>query len=538
MEGSVNVNDQLSSMLQRARRNTLGDILARTRDRTPDKFAVKYEDKRLTYAELDDLVNQTAHGFLAKGMEKGEMVTVMSKNSLDFVAVNFALARIGAVMIPINYMLTGEDVRYIIEHAEVTGFIASKEYAPVLDQAAGSAKIKHRYLMDVPVDGERTNELSSWELLSAIRKEQPIAFVEADIMDDELAHVLYTSGTESRPKGVMLTHKSLISEYVSSIVDGKMEARDIAIHALPLYHSAQLHVFLGPSIYVGSSGIILGAASPEVILKTIEEEGATQLFAPPTVWISLLRHPDFDRRDLSTLEKCYYGAAIMPREILKELAERLPNTRFWNFYGQTEVAPLATALQPEDQLRKLGSAGTATLNVQTKIVDENDNEVPRGEIGEIVHRTPHAMQGYLHDPEKTAEAFRGGWFHSGDLGVMDVEGYVTVVDRKKDMINTGGVNVSSREVEEMIYQMDGVSEVAVISIPDAYWIEAVTAIIVPKSGENLTKEAVIEFCRARLSKFKVPKHVDFTDELPKNPSGKVLKWSLREQYDVLSTNKP
>ena len=252
-----------------------------------------------------------------------------------------------------------------------------------------------------------------------------------DILDDDLAQVLYTSGTESRPKGVMLTHKSIISEYVSTIVDAKIEKDDVAIHALPLYHSAQLHVFLGPSVYVGSSGIILGAASPEVILKTIEQEGATQLFCPPTVWIALLRHPDFDKRDLSTLRKCYYGAAIMPMEVIKELSERLPNAKLWNCYGQTEVAPLVTVLQPEDQLTKLGSAGQPVLNVQTKIVDEHDNEVPRGEIGEIVHRTPHAMKGYLHDPEKTAEAFRGGWFHSGDLGVMDEEGYITIVDGKR-----------------------------------------------------------------------------------------------------------
>ncbi|PAV29842.1 acyl-CoA synthetase [Virgibacillus profundi] len=519
-------------MLERARRNTLGDLLARTRDRMPEKFAFAYQEQRLNYAELDDMVNQTAHLFLADGMKKGDMITVMSKNSLDFVIANFALARIGAVMIPINYMLSIEDVQYILEHAEVSGFIASEEYAPVLDQSAGRLEIKYRYLMDVPTTYD--GELTSWTALSKARVAQPTDFVDAEIADDDLAHVLYTSGTESRPKGVMLSHKSIISEYVSSIVDGKMAAEDVAIHALPLYHSAQLHVFLGPSVYVGSSGIILGAASPEVILKTIEEEGATQLFCPPTVWIALLRHPDFDKRDLSTLEKCYYGAAIMPREILKELAKRLPNAKFWNFYGQTEVAPLATALQPEDQLRKLGSAGVATLNVQTKIFDDNDNEVNRGEIGEIVHRTPHAMKGYLHDPEKTAEAFRGGWFHSGDLGVMDKEGYVTIIDRKKDMINTGGVNVSSREVEEMIYQLDGVSEVAVISIPDAYWIEAITAIVVPKEGMTLTEEKVIEFCKEKLSKFKVPKYVEITDELPKNPSGKVLKRSLRVRYEELS----
>ncbi|MEW9675682.1 acyl-CoA synthetase [Lentibacillus sp. L22] len=531
MKGFTNDNKAFTSTLQQARRNTLGDLLVRTRDRTPDKLAMVYKDKQVTFAELDDLVNQSAHAFLQRGMKKDEMVTVMSKNSLDFVVVNFALARIGAVMIPINYMLSVEDVQYILKHANVTGLIASIEYAPVLDQAAYGMDVKHRYVMDVP---ETTKELASWEAIAKIREGQPATFVEAHIDDDDLAHVLYTSGTESRPKGVMLTHKSLISEYVSSIIDGNMEARDVAIHAMPLYHSAQLHVFLGPSIYVGATGIILGAADPKLIMKTIEEKKATQLFAPPTVWIALLRHPDFDKRDLSSLEKCYYGAAIMPREVLKELSERLPNAKFWNFYGQTEVAPLATALQPEDQLRKLGSAGTPTLNVQTKIVDEQDVEVPRGEIGEIVHRTPHAMKGYLHDPEKTSEAFRHGWFHSGDLGVMDEEGYVTIVDRKKDMINTGGVNVSSREVEETIYQMDGVSEVAVVSIPDAYWIEAVTAIIVPKEGANLAKENVISFCKERLSTFKVPKYVAFTDQLPKNPSGKVLKRSLREQYEDLT----
>lgn len=532
MNTDTNVQNDLEKMLQRARRNTLGDLLARTRERTPTKFAFAYENRRLNYEELDNIVNQTARAFLADGMKKGDMITVMSKNSLDFVVANFALARIGAVMIPINYMLNREDVQYIVEHAEVRGLLASEEYAGLLNQSVGNQEIKYRYLMDtaLPYNGEN----KGWKPLAQAQEGQSNQSVDADINDDDLVQVLYTSGTESRPKGVMLTHKNLISEYLSSIVDGKMGAEDVAIHALPLYHSAQLHVFLGPSVYLGSSGIILGSASPELILKTIEEEKATQLFCPPTVWIGLLRHPDFDKRDLSSLEKCYYGAAIMPKEILKELSVRLPNAKFWNFYGQTEVAPLATALQPEDQLRKLGSAGKATLNVQTKIVDEDDNEIPRGEIGEIVHRTPHAMKGYLHEPEKTAEAFRNGWFHSGDLGVMDEDGYITIVDRKKDMINTGGVNVSSREIEEIIYQLEGVSEVAVISIPDAYWIEAVTAIVVPKEGAEVTKEKLIQFCTEKLSKYKVPKFVEITDELPKNPSGKVLKRSLRNKYEGLA----
>ncbi|WP_010650251.1 acyl-CoA synthetase [Oceanobacillus massiliensis] len=531
MKNGENVLGNVDRLLQRARRNTLGDLLARTRDRMPDKFAIAYNDERLNYAELDDLVNQTANGFRMDGIGKGDMVTVMSRNSLDFVIVNFSLARIGAVMIPINYMLTTEDVRYILEHAEVCGLIASEEFAKVLDQSTGRLEISHRYLMNVSAD--YMGELSSWTALSKLREGQTTELSDVDIADDDLAHVLYTSGTESRPKGVMLSHKSIISEYVSAIVDARMDADDIAIHALPLYHSAQLHVFLGPSVYIGSSGIILDNATPENILETIEREKATQLFCPPTVWIALLRHPDFDKRDLSSLKKCYYGAAIMPMEVIKELTDRLPNAKLWNCYGQTEVAPLVTVLQPEDQLSKLGSAGISILNVQTKIFDDNDKEVPRGEIGEIVHRTPHAMKGYLHDPEKTAEAFRNGWFHSGDLGVMGKDGYITIVDRKKDMINTGGVNVSSREVEEAIYQLEGVSEVAVISIPDAYWIEAVTAIIVPKPGVSLTTEEVIQFCKEKLSKFKIPKYVDFTEELPKNPSGKVLKRSLRDQYEAL-----
>lgn len=524
----------LDKLLTRARRNTLGDLLMRTRERYPDKFAIAFKDARLTYSELDDLVNQTAHAFRADGVKKSDMITVMSKNSLDFVVVNFALARLGAVMIPINYMLTEDDVAYILNHAGASGFVAPEEFAPVLEKAKGDLDIKFRYLMEFPQKQRVSEVLQDWKPISHIQAGQPTELVDEDIEDDDLAHVLYTSGTESRPKGVMLSHKSIVSEYVSCVVNGDMSEKDVCIHALPLYHSAQLHCFLGPSVYLGSSGIILDAATPEIILETIELEKITQLFCPPTVWIALLRHPDFDKRNLSSLEKCYYGAAIMPREILKELSERLPQARFYNFYGQTEVAPLATALGPDEQLSKLGSAGKPTLNMQTRIVDEHDVEVPRGEVGEIVHRTPHAMKGYLNDPEKTAEAFRNGWFHSGDLGVMDEEGYITIVDRKKDMINTGGVNVSSREVEETIYQLDGVSEVAVIGIPDEYWIEAVTAVIVPMPEQNLTEDQVTQYCQEHLSKFKVPKYVAFTDELPKNPSGKVLKRDLREEFKRLS----
>jgi len=260
----------------------------------------------------------------------------------------------------------------------------------------------------------------------------------------------------------------------------------------------------------------------------------TKLFAPPTVWISLLRSPEFDTTDLSPLRKGYYGASAMPVEVLREMQRRLPEVRLWNFYGQTEMAPLATILSPEDQLTHAGSAGHAALNVETAVVDDHDRLVPAGTVGEIVHRSPHAMLAYYRDEEKTAEAFRHGWFHSGDLGVLDADGRLSVVDRKKDMIKTGGENVASREVEEVVYGVDGVAEVAVFGVPHPNWVEAVSAAVVPKPGATISPEAVIAHCRGLLAGFKVPKYVVVVDALPKNPSGKILKRDLRDTHAPLA----
>jgi fatty-acyl-CoA synthase len=307
---------------------------------------------------------------------------------------------------------------------------------------------------------------------------------------------------------------------------------------MPLYHCAQLYCFLMPCLYLGATNVILPRADPGEILAAIEAEGATKLFCPPTVWIGLLRHPDFGRRDLSSLRKGYYGASAMPVEILREIAERLPGVRLFNFYGQTEMSPMATLLRPEDQMRKAGSAGLPSINVETRVVDDEDRALPPGEVGEIVHRSPHAMLGYWDDPEKTAETFRNGWFHSGDLGVIDDEGYLSVVDRKKDMIKTGGENVASREVEETIYAHPAVKEVAIFGISDPRWIEAVTAAVVLRDGEDVTEAELVSFCRERLAGFKVPKYVVLLDELPKNASGKLLKRELRDRYAALAETRP
>jgi fatty-acyl-CoA synthase len=332
----------------------------------------------------------------------------------------------------------------------------------------------------------------------------------------------------------MLTHDAVLWQYVSCVIDAEIAEADIALHALPLYHCAQLDVFFGPAIYMGSTNVITAKPVPDNLLPMIERLDITSFFAPPTVWIALLRSPLFDPAKLSRLAKGYYGASIMPVEVMKEIASRLPTLRLWNLYGQTEIAPLATMLGPDDQLRKPGSCGKAVRNVETRVVNDQMQDVMPGEIGEIVHRSPHLMQGYFHDDERTLAAFEGGWFHSGDLATIDEDGYITVVDRKKDMIKTGGENVASREVEEMIYRLPQVSEVAVIGLPDPKWVEAVTAVIVVKAGHELDEQTVISHCTQYMASFKAPKRVVFAASLPKNPSGKLLKRQLRQSLAGLS----
>lgn len=519
------------SEIQRTRRNTLGDIIRRSSLRFPKKIALRFKREEVTYQQLDSLINQTAQYICSKGLQTGDRAAVLSRNSLDFVIVTFALAKAGVIMVPINYMLNVEDVAYIMGHAEIQACFVAPEFLAVADKAneIANCELRLRAIISNPADPNL-----EWMPLRTMITDLPTVEPDVNLDDDDVAQIMYTSGTESKPKGVMLTHKNLIAQYMSVILDGDLTEQDILVHALPLFHSAQLHCFLGPHLYVGASGTILEHAAPALMLETVERYGATQLFCPPTVWIALLRSEDFAARNLSSLQKCYYGAAIMPVEIIKELGMRLPQSKLYNFYGQTEVAPLATVLKPHDQLRKTGSAGKPALHVETKIVDESGNEVPIGHIGEIVHRSSHIMIGYFKDEEKTRSAFQGGWFHSGDLGSMDEEGYITVVDRKKDMIKTGGENVASREIEEWMYQHPKVSEVAVIGIPHPYWIEAVTAIVVANAGEEIETEELLQFCKKGLSSFKVPKFVVVTDQLPRNPSGKIVKRELRRQYQMLS----
>ncbi len=499
----------------------MGDLLWRSAARHPARLAVAYGEQRMTYAELDEAVNRVANALAERGVRKGDRLALLSRNSDAFVVAYYASARVGSICVPINYMLGASEVEYILGHSGASAIIVEEALVAVAEQALeGHA---------VPVRGV-IGAAPGWEPFEDWLRHPDAAPPAVELNENDPLELLYTSGTESRPKGTILTSRAVIAEHVSCFVDGEMTADDIEVHALPLFHSAQLHCFFTPSIHLGATNILLSRPQPAAMLEAVETWRATKLFCPPTVWIALMHHPDFQRRDLSSLRKGYYGASIMPIEVLSELGASLPDVRFFNFYGQTEMSPVATILGPEDQVRKAGSAGKPALNVETRIVDEQGRPVPAGVEGEIVHRSPQAMLGYWNDPEKTAESFRDGWLRTGDLGILDEEGYLTVVDRIKDMIKTGGENVASREVEETIHEHPAVAEVAVFGVEHPRWIEAVTAAVVARPGHTITKDELLAFCRDRLAGFKTPKYVVVLDELPKNASGKILKRELRDTW--------
>jgi fatty-acyl-CoA synthase len=513
----------LTADVVRARRQTIGSLLARSALKHGAKTAVVHRDTRRTFAELDADANRVANALTARGVVRHQRVAIFSHNSYAFVVAYFALARLGAISVPVNFNFVPAEVRYALTDSGASAAIVEEALVDTFEAADVDTALR-------VVVGTRAGWTPMADLLAHDDATEP----DVEIGDDDPVQLLYTSGTTSVPKGAVMTNRNLIAQYVSDIVDGEYHRDDVELHALPLYHCAALHDFLTPDIYLGATSVVVDSADPDTILRTVEAERITKMFCPPTVWIRLLRSPAFDERDLSSLRKGYYGAAIMPVAVLEELGRRLPDIRLFNYYGQTELAPNATVLFPSEQIAKAGTAGRASLNVETRLHDEDDRPVPVGQIGEIVHRTPHAMRGYWGKPEATAEVFRHGWFHSGDLGVMDADGYLTIVDRKKDIIITGGENVASREVEDAIYAHAAVSEVAVFGVKHPEWIEAVAAAVVLREGHTAAPTEIVAHARERLAGFKAPKYVVVVDELPKNPSGKILKRELRDTYGGLA----
>ncbi|MFE3518029.1 acyl-CoA synthetase [Streptomyces sp. NPDC059166] len=499
------------------RSSTVDGIVTRSARRSPGSTALRYGERSWTYAELDEAVSTAASVLTtAHGLRPGDRVASYAHNSDAYLIAFLACARAGLVHVPVNQNLTGDDLAYILEQSGSTLVLADPGLAPRVPKGRTV-----RALRDAPDS-----------LLGAL--DQPRPFLPArEPGADDLVQLLYTSGTTAQPKGAMMTHGALVHEYVSAITALGLRATDRPVHSLPLYHSAQMHVFLLPYLAVGAENTVLDGPDAGRIFDLVEAGRADSLFAPPTVWIGLANHPDFGTRDLGGLRKAFYGASIMPVPVLERLRERLPGLAFYNCFGQSEIGPLATVLGPDEHEGRMDSCGRPVLFVEARVVDEQGEEVADGTPGEVVYRSPQLCQGYWDKPEETAEAFRDGWFHSGDLAVRDSEGYLTVVDRVKDVINSGGVLVASRQVEDTLYTHPAVAEVAVVGLPDDRWIEAVTAFVVLRGDGKgpVPREAeLIDHARARLASFKAPKRVVFVGELPRNASGKILKRDLRDRF--------
>ncbi|MGV9746990.1 acyl-CoA synthetase [Rhodococcus zopfii] len=498
------------------RSNTVDGVLHRSAARFPDRVALRFADRTFTYRELDAAVTRAAAHLRSLGLGQGDRVAGYGTNSDAYVLGYLGAARAGLVHVPINYALRGEELSYLLGQSGAKAVLVDPPLRANLDAV----------LADVPA-GHVVPLRDADDSLLAVASAGEVPDIDGGASGADLAQLLYTSGTTSKPKGAMMTHSALVHEYTSSIVALDLAADDNPLICMPLYHSAAMHVFLMPYLAVGATITLLPSPDIPEILRLVESDRIGALFLAPTVWVPLANHPDLDTRDLSSLRKAQYGASIMPVTVLNRLRERYPDLGFYNCFGQSEIGPLACVLGPDEHADRPSSCGRAVLFVETRVVDADGNDVPDGEPGEILYRSPQLCLGYWDNPEATAEAFRDGWFHSGDLVTRDAQGYITVVDRIKDVINTGGILVASREVEDALYTHPAVAEVAVIGTPDEKWIEAVTAVVVLKDGHEVAEAELIVHVKERLAPFKVPKIVHFVDTLPRNQSGKLLKRELR-----------
>ena len=504
--------------------STVADLVRRSARRWPTRTALVFGERRWTYEELDDAATRVAGRLLEAGLTHGERVAALGTNSDAYLLLYLGCARAGLVHVPVNYNLVGGELSYIITQSGAAALFADPALQPAVE-AIGDDLGDVRRIGTLRDGADAQDDVLAWALTGEV---PDLGHVR--VADDDLAQLLYTSGTTAAPKGAMMTHRAFVHEYVSCVVALDMTAQDVPLHPLPLYHSAQMHAFLMPYLMLGATNHVVEKPDPADVLERVERDGITSLFAPPTVWIAISEHPDFATRDLGALKKAYYGASIMPVPVLQRLRDALDGVGFYNAFGQSEIAPLATVLRPEEHDARPDSAGRPVLFVEIKVVDDEGREVVGAGQGEVLYRSPQLCTGYWDKPEETEEAFAGGWFHSGDLVRIDDEGYIYVVDRVKDVINTGGVLVASREVEEALYTHPAVAEVAVIGTPHERWIEAITAVVVRREGEGASEEELLAHVRGQLASFKLPKAVHFVDELPKNPSGKLLKRELRERY--------
>jgi fatty-acyl-CoA synthase len=493
-------------------------------EKFPDKEAILYQERRIPYRELNDRVNGLAKGLLDLGIGKGDIVAILLYNCSEYIEITFAANKIGAVWLPLNFRLAGPELSYILDNAKAKVLISEKDFGETTEKIRTQIPGLTHYIAvgeECPKGWDRYDEL--------VEKNLGADVGHAAVELDDLHRLMYTSGTTAHPKGVMLTYGNLYWKSIGHILTFGITHEDKTLVVGPLYHVGGLDLPATGTLYVGGSVSILRAFDPVKVLDTIDREKITNLWLAPAMVNMLFQEPTFKDYDVSSVRFIIDGGEKMPMPLIREIMQKFPNAWFADAYGLTETVSGDTFLSKDKVVEKIGSVGKPVAQLRVRVVDEQDNDLPPGQLGEIVLRGPKVFKGYWKNPEATAEALKNGWFHTGDIGRLDEEGYLYIEDRKKDIIISGGENVSSQEVERVIYESPKVLEAAVVGIPHPKWLEVPKAYVVLKKGERMTPEEVVEMCSQKLAKFKVPKEVEFIDALPRNPSGKVLKRELRQK---------
>jgi len=503
----------------------LGELIGRNARMLPAKEALVYEDRRFTWFEVNERVNAIANTLIEMGLKKGDKVAMWMFNTDFFVFAFYGIVKAGGVAVPVNFRLAPPEAEYIFDHCDAVALVFDDVFEPAMrEMKSRLGKIK-TFLSAGAGSFDEFAALIS--VMDKGKRHEP--GVSIDEFDE--SEIIYTSGTTGRPKGAILTHHNqmVLTASMTSLIS--INTKDRLLHAAPLFHSAELNLYLNPGTYLGCTHIVVRDFIPDRILSLIQKEKISQFFGAPVMYTFMMLVPDFDKYDLSSVRYYGYGAAPVAAESVRQMIAKFKTTSFFCLCGFTEAGPGGIALLPEDQIRKAGAGGKYIVNMESRIADNKGVTITEpGVVGELCIKGDTIMKGYYKNPEATAEAIRDGWVYAGDLAVMDEEGYITLVDRKKDMIITGGENVYSKEVEDAVYEHPNVQEVAIIGIPDSRWGETVMAVVAPKQGKTLDIDELRTFLKPRIADYKIPRLLEVIPALPKNVSGKVLKYKLREQF--------
>jgi long-chain acyl-CoA synthetase len=503
---------------------TFGSIMKQNAEKFKDKPAVIFKEKQLTYSELNKRANQIASAFLRLGYKKGDKVSVMMKNHSAYVEIITGLAKIGVIIVPINFRLVGSEIEYIVLNSESRGFITTGEYAEEIEKL-----LPRLPQLDtvVVVDGSPASSMIDYESFLA---RGTINEPNSQIDEKDTLYLGYTSGTTGKPKGVVISHRSRVLTGMAAAYEYKIDESDVHIVAGPIYHAAPW-IFLMTQLIVGGTLVIQESFNPEQFLADVEQYKATNTFMAPTMFNFLvnLNNETKAKYDISSMRVLISAGSPLPTQTKLDVLKFFKDADLHEFYGSTESA-ITLNIKPKDIRRKDRCVGQPFPLVECMILDENKKPVANGEVGELYIKAPYLLDGYYNNPEANEAFFSDGYFTVGDMALQDEEGYYYIVDRKKDMLISGGVNIYPREIEEVLYTHPGILDVAVIGVPDPVWGESVKAIVVPREGAALSEEDVIDFCNGKIASYKKPKSVDFINELPRNPSGKILKVNLRSKY--------